>query len=92
MMNFKPVTDQDNWRNLEPITDNSGRIYEDWAELFEEMPERFMVGSDVKFGLYKGNDMAVYGTEIAQIREILGSLDAGAAEMIAYKNAERLFK
>lgn len=92
MMNFKPVTNHDDWKNLEPITDSLGRIYEDWAELFEEMPERFMVGSDMKFGLCGGNDITVYGMEISQIRKILGSLDAGAAEMIAYKNAERLFK
>ena len=37
------------WKNLEPMLNRDGRVYEDWARLFEEMPSRFMIGTDTKF-------------------------------------------
>jgi hypothetical protein len=92
MMNFKPVTDHDVWRNLEPVTDVQGHLYEDWAELFEDMPERFMVGTDMKFGQVNGNDVAAYRTETDLVKKILGSIAPDAAKLIAFKNAERIFK
>ena len=55
----------------------------------EEMPERFMVGSDMKFGRAPTQE---YDARIKTIRKILGSINPDAAELIAYKNAERIFK
>tara|TARA_B100002003_G_C13622209_1_gene319068 strand:+ start:43 stop:483 length:441 start_codon:yes stop_codon:yes gene_type:complete len=146
MMNFKQITRHNGWKNLEPITDSEGRLYNDWAELFEAMPERFMVGSDMKFGRVfplsraqeydatqstnhnhitpafsetghetrrsgsddptasAGHDTApsalrqdqakvfLYDVRIKAIREILGSINPDAAELIAYKNAEIFFR
>ncbi len=98
MMNFKPIKKHQFWRNLEPITDSRGRLYEDWAKLFQEMPERFMVGSDEKFGrsgsgalAKKGERLERYGKHIKQIRKILGSLDTDTASKIAHQNARRVF-
>jgi hypothetical protein len=96
MMNFKPITNHNKWRNLESITNSKGRLYNDWATLFEEMPERFMLGTDEKFGrLRRGVHVAKgqkYEKSIKRMRKILGSLGPEAAELIAYKNAERIFK
>jgi hypothetical protein len=65
-------------------------LHEDWAKLFEEMPERFMVGMDRKF-FRRGMDAEKYQRKIRQLRKVLGTLDPKAARMIAYENAERLF-
>ena len=89
MMNFKPIIKHNRWKNLEPITDEEGRLYNDWAELFEVMPERFMVGSDMKFGRRRAQE---YDVRIKTIREILGSINPDAAELIAYKNAQIFFR
>jgi len=89
MMNFKPITNHNKWRNLEPITNSDGLLYSDWAEIFEEMPERFVVGSDMKFGRPRTQG---YDARIKAIRGILGSINPDAAKFIAYKNAERIFK
>ena len=35
--------------NLEPVLNSNGELYKDWALLFEEMPDRFVIGSDAKF-------------------------------------------
>jgi hypothetical protein len=99
MLNFKPIKRHGIWRNLEPITDTEGRLYNDWGELFEEMPKRFMVGTDEKFGRIgkgvhapKGAKVAKYEKKIRRIRKILGCIRPEAAELIAYKNARRIFK
>ncbi len=65
MMNFKPIKRHALWRNLEPITNAKGRLFRDWAELFEEMPERFMVGTDEKFGRLGKGVHAPKGVELA---------------------------
>ncbi len=91
---------------MEPITNSEGRLYQDWANLFEEMSGRFMVGTDEKFGrpskdirTHKGKTVTSrkkksnkYRRTIRLMRKILGSLSPKAAELIAYKNAENIFK
>ena len=98
MMNFKPIRKHRKWRNLEPITNSKGRFYKDWAELFEELPQRFMVGTDEKFGRISRGDLgpvgrkvSKYPKQIKRMRDLLGSLDPKVAEFIAYKNANRIF-
>lgn len=94
--NIKLTTGNTPWTNLEPP--NSRRrleLYEDWAKLFEDMPERFMVGSDFKFNKTKRNGRAKgtgeYINDIRHIRNVLGSLAAKAAQAIAHGNARRIF-
>ncbi len=89
MMNFKIVKKHHTWRNLEPVVNTKGELYEDWARLFEEMPERFMVGTDAKFGRKTFNTFK-YGKKIKQIRRALGSLAPDAARLIAHENARRM--
>lgn len=90
MMNWKPIKKHSKWRNLEPITNSNRELYEDWAQLFEEMPDRFMVGSDYKFGR-EGTSNRKYIKEVKRLKKIIGTLSPEAAEMIAYKNAQRVF-
>lgn len=78
------------WRNLEPIVNPKGELYEDWAQLFEAMAERFMVGTDAKFGR-PGFQITRYRNRIQQMRAILGTLNTKAAGLIAYGNARKIF-
>ena len=56
----------------------------DWRDLIEDMPDRFMVGTDTK-------TEQDYGGSIAAIRSgLLANLSAETAEKVAYKNAEAL--
>lgn len=90
MMNFKIVRGHDGWRNLESIVDPRGNIFEDWAVLFEDFPDRFMVGSDAKFAR-RGFSTGKYKKEIKRLRRLLGTLDADTAAAIAHGNARRVF-
>lgn len=90
MVNFKLVRDPKKWRNLEPICDSQGRLYKDWAALMEAFPDRFMVGSDAKFGRVDFR-FKRFRKNVKLIRKALGSLAPEAAEMIAWKNAARVF-
>jgi hypothetical protein len=91
MMNIKIIMKHHEWRNLEPVTNPKGELYEDWAQLFEEMPEKFMIGTDAKFGR-EGFEVSKYKKEIEQMRRILGALNPNAARLIAHENAQKIFK
>ena len=92
-MSIKVVkSKQGNWNHLEPVTDLDGDFYEDWALLFEQMSERFFIGSDVKFGQKNNSDNEInYPRTIRSIRHALGGLTNQASENIAWKNAKRIF-
>ena len=94
--NIKLITQSMGWKNLEPPNNpESKAFYEDWAQLFEDMPKRFMVGSDYKFfkKRTKSGRKSVKGYEktINDYRKVLGSLSKAAAEAVAYKNAKNIF-
>jgi len=62
-----------------------GGIVSGWKNLIEEMPDRFLVGSDVY-------DVTKYTKAIKVIRKgLLGNLSPETAEKVAYKNAVKLF-
>lgn len=80
------------WRHLEPLLNDEGALYEDWAQLMEEMPDRFVVGSDIKFaqgGRHEGEED--YPKAVQRFRRMLGSLESQTARKIAQGNARRLF-
>ena len=91
MMSIKIRKNHNKWKNLEPLVNPEGEIYEDWAQLFEEMPERFIIGSDAKFER-KDFKAADYLKKIKDIRYLLGSIDPEAAQLIAYENAFGMFR
>jgi len=90
MMSIKPMGPTSSWMNLEPILNSKGELYEDWAKLFEEMPDRFAIGSDAKF-LRKGYALDQYGWIIEKLRLMLGNLSPETARKIAYDNAKKIF-
>ena len=58
----------------------------DWRDLIEEMPDRFMVGTDTK-------TEADYDGGIAAIRQgLLTNLSPETVEKVAYRNAQNLLK
>ena len=91
MMSIKIRKKHEKWKNLEPLVNTEGEIYEDWAQIFEEMPERFIIGTDAKFER-KEFKAANYLNKIKDIRYLLGSIDPDAARLIAYENASAMFR
>lgn len=89
IMNINIHEKHERWKNLEPIVNPKGELYEDWAQLFEEMPERFTVGAGKR---PKSTRISKYGKEVKRIRRVLGTLNPKAAKMIAYENAQKIFK
>ena len=82
------------WRHLEPLLNADGDLYEDWAQLMEDMPDRFVIGSDAKFGAslkHSAESETAYPQIISRFRRMLGSLEPSAARKIAQGNARRLF-
>ncbi len=90
VMSIKIEPRHDKWRNLAPVVNTRGEVYQDWAMLFEEQPERFMIGTDFHFGR-KGVDIRKYKQRVKKVRQILGALRPQAADLIASGNARRLF-
>ncbi len=90
MMNLKAVLSGKSlaWDNLGPITNGKGELFEDWALIFEEMHERFMIGTDFRWGEKPSKK---YRKKIRGMRRILGSLDPSVAAKIAHENALRVF-
>lgn len=95
MVDWKTVGKQKKyyaWRYTEPVHNPQRILFEDWAQLFEEMPERFLLGPDFKFWRKDtgfGSDK--YNQTMNEYRKILGGLNPKAAGMIAYENAKKLF-
>ena len=90
MIDFKIVKRLKNWWYTEPVNNAKRELHEDWANLFEAMPERFMVGTDDKF-FRRRMDAEKYNRRNKRWRMVLGTLNPKAAKMIAYENALRLF-
>ncbi len=90
MIDFKIVKRLKNWWYTEPVNNAKRELHDDWANLFEAMPERFMVGTDDKF-FRRRMDAGKYKRRNKRWRKVLGTLNPKAARMIAYENAKRLF-
>lgn len=69
------------------ILTSDGRIAADWRQVIERFPTRFMVGTDT----WVNSQWDDYASLIALNRQWLAQFPRSIAELIAYKNAERLF-
>lgn len=81
---------QGQWTVKNPIDDGTGHLRREWKALYEQYPDRFMIGTDFAHpepwvipGLYKRC--------IDEFRSLLSDLSPGAAEKIGFRNAEKLF-
>jgi predicted TIM-barrel fold metal-dependent hydrolase len=87
----KPGSKYPGTRQVEGILYNAPRdqiefLEGDWKKLFEEFPDRFVIGTDVNTGRFPQYDRV-----IATFRQvILSKIDQDAAARIAYKNAWKL--
>jgi hypothetical protein len=76
---------RDELRSFFAVSAN-GRLTEPWRQLLEEMPERFLLGTD----LLPPPTPAKYRELILFWRSILEQLTPSAAAKLAFENAERL--
>lgn len=83
-------TNNSHWTHLEPLLNSEGELFEDWAQLFETMPERFVVGSDIKFGQKGHRGEGEYEQEIKRFRRMLGALNHETACLLGSRNAQRI--
>lgn len=67
--------------------DRSGVLDPAWKALFEELPDRFLLGTDVSAATEEA-----YAAEVAYWRQILGQLPPSTAAKLANENAVRLFR
>ncbi len=70
------------------ITGAGGTLTPEWRRLFENYPDRFLIGSDT----WINERWDSYGQIIAGYRAWLAQLPPAVAEQIAFRNAERLFR
>jgi predicted TIM-barrel fold metal-dependent hydrolase len=70
----------------DPI-DEGGVLKPAWKALLEDLPDRFVIGTDVDPATLK-----TYAEEIGYWRGILAQLSPAAAVKLAHENAERLLK
>ena len=80
------------WINIESINNDDYKVFKNWANLIQRMPERFVIGSDAKFGRNGKKGFGRYEEVIENYRYFLGALSKDDAELIAYKNAIRMYK
>jgi hypothetical protein len=69
------------------ITDGAGKLTPEWRALFEQYPDRFMLGSDT----WVPERWAAYGDIMAGYRAWLDQLPPTVAAQIAHGNARSLF-
>ena len=69
------------------ITDGSGKLADEWRELFARHSQRFLIGSDT----WINERWFGYDTIMRDYRSWLAQLPADQAARIGYGNAERLF-
>jgi len=73
------------WIHL--IEDGSGKLFPEMIALYEEFPDRFLLGTDAAHT----PALDFYVERIVRFRELLSQLRHDTAEKIAYKNAQTLF-
>jgi len=81
---------QGQWTVKNPIDDGTGHLRREWKALYEQYPDRFMIGTDLAHPepwVISGH----YKQCIDDFRSLLSDLSPGAAEKIGFRNAQRLF-
>ena len=71
-----------------PIENGLGRLLPEMKELFEQFPDRFMLGMDVYFN----EAYQFYPERVRRFRQLLSGLSTATARKLAHENAERVLK
>ena len=69
------------------VADESGALDPGWKKLFEQYPDRFLLGSDT----WVNQRWQTYPQIMAHYRRWLGQLPPAIAEQVAWKNGAELF-
>jgi predicted TIM-barrel fold metal-dependent hydrolase len=81
------------WPRMEEYTaliEQNGVLFADMKALYEDFPDRFMLGMDVAHA--PGNNLQNYSRRVNRFRELLGQLSPETAKKFAETNAIRIFK
>jgi predicted TIM-barrel fold metal-dependent hydrolase len=81
------------WPRMEDFTaliEQDGVLFPDMKSLYEEFPDRFMLGMDVAHA--PGNNPKNYSRRVNRFRGLLGQLKPQTARKFAETNAVRIFK
>jgi hypothetical protein len=70
------------------LTDPSGELWAEWADLLAQYPDRFLIGFDLFVPMHYR--LAYVRDTVEYYRGLLGRLGPAASEAIGYRNAERL--
>lgn len=70
------------------LIERDGGLFPEMKSLYEEFPDRFMVGMDVAHA----PAMQSYPRRVRRFRELLEQLSPGVRAKIAEQNAIRIFK
>jgi len=73
------------WIHL--IEDGQGHLKPDMAKLFDDFPDRFLIGTDAAHTPALNH----YGVRIDRFRLLLEQVKPSTARKLAYENAERIF-
>ena len=81
------------WPRMEEFTaliEQDGVLFPEMKALYEEFPDRFMLGMDVAHA--PGNNLQNYSRRVNRFRDLLGQLKSETAKKFAEENAIRIFK
>ena len=78
------------WTVKNPIDDGTGHLRHEWMALYEQYPDRFMIGTDFAHP-EPWTAPGSYKRCIDDFRSLLSDLSPGAAEKIGFRNAQKLF-
>jgi predicted TIM-barrel fold metal-dependent hydrolase len=80
------------WPRKHTLLSFFGRIDESWRLLFEEFPDRFLVGFDLSTDVDRGRQISTAAANAAVMERVLSGLTSTTATKVAYQNAERLYQ
>jgi len=77
------------FQDLHPMNDLNFKLFPHWGHMIQKHPERFIFGSDWKYGRRKSFED--YARHIQTVRKMVGILSPAIQRMILYENAKRLY-
>ena len=80
------------WPRKHTLLSIFGRIDESWRLLFEEFPDRFLVGFDMSTSFDRGRRINTAAANAAVMERVLSGLTPATATKLAYQNADRLYR
>lgn len=80
------------WPESHTLLSLFGRIDGSWRNLFEEFPDRFLVGFDLSTDADRIRQISQAAADAAVMQRVLSGLTSATATKLAYENAERLYQ